>query len=277
MVPQFARQLECGDAVITLIAWMQGWRFRVPYPVTDAALRAATEEADERARLAIDFTSLHVSLGRLSVVVDPGRATPELRARAGDAVFTPGVLAALGQLGIPRTEVTHVIISHRHDDHLSGVVLDEAGTTLSYPRARHVMSRLEWEALELDRGRAGRVRRLLETAGLVELVEGDHQIAPELTLLHTAGETPGYLSLRVSSAGRAFYWLGDLLHHHLEFAHPSWGPAGADPVALEGSRRRLWEVAAREGALVAWAHAAFPGWGRVERRRGGYGWVPLEG
>jgi glyoxylase-like metal-dependent hydrolase (beta-lactamase superfamily II) len=258
----------CGTATLSLIAWIWRLPYRPPFAVSDAEVREAVPTADAGGRIPIDFTSLHIASDGLSVVVDPGVATADQRSRAGDATFGRGLVPALDGLGIRRDEVTHVVISHRHGDHLNGILLPEG---LAYPRARHLIARLDRErgGAELDE-----LLRPVEEAGLLDLVDGDHQIAPGLDLLATPGETPGHLSLRLRSGGETFYWVGDLVHHHIELDRPDWGPT-ADAAALQASRRRIWAEAAESGAVVVWAHEAFPGWGRLEATAGGYAWRPL--
>jgi glyoxylase-like metal-dependent hydrolase (beta-lactamase superfamily II) len=258
----------CGAAQLSLVAWVWESPFRPLFAVSDAEIKAAVPEADESSRIPIDFTSLHIAAGDLSVIVDPGVATDEQRGRESRARFGRGFVAALGELGIDRDRVTHVVISHRHGDHLNGVLLEDG---LAYPNARHLISRIDREqgGAELD-ALLGPVER----AGLLDLVDGDHEIAPGVDLLATPGETPGHISLRLRSEGETFFWVGDLLHHNIEIRNADWGPT-AQASELAASRRRIWTEAATTDALVLWAHEAFPGWGHVESVDGGHAWRPL--
>lgn len=236
--------------------------------MSDAEVQAAVPEADGRGRIPIDFTSLHIRAGDLSVIVDPGVATEEQRERGTGTRFGRGLVPALAELGVDRDRVTHVVISHRHGDHLNGVLLDGA---LAYPNARHLISRIDREqgGAELD-ALLGPVER----AGLLDLVDGDTEFAPGLDLLATPGETPGHLSLRLRSQGETFFWVGDLVHHSIEIRNADWGPT-AQAAELAASRRRIWTEASTRDALVLWAHEAFPGWGHVESIDGGYAWRPM--
>jgi glyoxylase-like metal-dependent hydrolase (beta-lactamase superfamily II) len=268
-------QIQCGDALVTRIASVRRWWFRPPYLVSDDAVRAAAPEADSQSRLPLDFTSLHIAFGDLSVIVDPGRLTADQRIRYREAELTDGIAAALTALGIERRDVTHVVVSHAHTDHFSGITDDDEGTVVAYPNARHVMSRIEWDR---SRGEGDPFRRLTNAAheaGLVDLADGDLEIAPGLSLLATPGETPGHLCVRLRSSGNDFYWIGDLVHHSMEFEHPDCVMAGADAHALRRSRDRIFHEAAAGGGTIVWAHAPMPGWGRVEVNGHAFRWRPL--
>jgi glyoxylase-like metal-dependent hydrolase (beta-lactamase superfamily II) len=274
---RFYDRISCGDAVVTRIATVRRWWFRPPYTVSDEALRQAAPEADDEARLPLDFTSLHVTLGDLSVVVDPGRLTAAQRVRYRDAALTPGLAAALAEIGIDKRRATHVVVSHAHADHFTGISDDDEGTTIAYPNARHHVSRIDWERARTDDDLFRRLSSGVDARGLVDLADGDVDIAPGLSLLATPGETPGHMCLRLRSKGSALYWIGDLVHHLMEFEHADWVLQGSDPEALQRSRQRVFQEAAAAHALVVWAHAPLPGWGRVEVDGTGFRWLPVAG
>jgi glyoxylase-like metal-dependent hydrolase (beta-lactamase superfamily II) len=273
----FFAQIKCGEATLTRIASLRHWWFRPPYTVPDEALRQAAPDADAEARLPLDFTSLHIACGDLSVMIDPGRLTAEQRVRYRNADLTPGVTAALGELGIDRRKVTHVVVSHAHADHFSGITDDDAATMIAYPNARHLVSRIDWDRGRLDDDVFRRVTDAVDSRGLVDLIGGDFEIAPGLSLLAAPGETPGHLCLRLRSADSTFYWIGDLVHHMMEFVHLDWAMESGDAQALQRSRERIFHEAAETDALVVWAHAPMPGWGRVEVQGSGYRWRPEAG
>jgi glyoxylase-like metal-dependent hydrolase (beta-lactamase superfamily II) len=245
--------------------------------VSDEALRHAAPEADHEARLPVDFTSLHIALGDLSVVVDPGRLTAAQRVRYRDAELTPGLAVALADLGIDRLSVTNVVVSHAHADHYTGISDDDEGMTVAFPNARHHVSRIDWERARIDDDLFRRLSSAVDARGLLDLAEGDSDIAPGLSLLATPGETPGHMCVRVRSADSALYWIADLVHHSMEFEHLDWAMQGSDAEALQRSRQRVFHEAAASNALVVWAHAPAPAWGRVEIRGNGFRWRPVVG
>jgi glyoxylase-like metal-dependent hydrolase (beta-lactamase superfamily II) len=183
--------------------------------------------------------------------------------------------AALVELGIHPEDVTHVIITHPHGDHYAGVVVDRAGDlTPRFPRARHFLGREDWEG-NPQRGAPGtdlERLELIDRLGLLELVDGEREIVPGVTIEPAPGESAGHCVVRLESAGEVFYVLGDIVHHACEVEHPDWGPPHADSQTLEAARKRIFPTIAREGALLATAHEPFPPWGRIVAAGDGYRW-----
>jgi glyoxylase-like metal-dependent hydrolase (beta-lactamase superfamily II) len=106
----------------------------------------------------------------------------------------------------------------------------------------------------------------------LELVDGEREIVPGVTIVPAPGKSPGHCVVRLESAGEVFYVLGDVVHHACEAEHVRWCPPHADPDALAAARERLFPTIAREGALLATAHEPFPPWGRIAVAGAGYRW-----
>ncbi|MDR7420766.1 MAG: MBL fold metallo-hydrolase [Armatimonadota bacterium] len=277
----FVQSRRVGDAVISVISEGSFWwapRFAVP----EAAWREAMPDADATGQIPIDCNLVHISLGAASVVVDPGFDDPDstwgraFGARWSGFKRTPGLHAALTGLGVHADDITHVLITHTHEDHFAGVVAERNGQLVPrFPRARYYVADADW----LNHPRRGDpaaeiARRLgvLEAHGLLHTVHGEHEIAPGVTMVPAPGETPGHSAVRVRSGGQAFYYVGDLFHHPCEVAHPDWVSPGRDAAIMRASRERLSREATDSHALVVFSHERFPAWGRIVKTDGGYRW-----
>ncbi|MGH2403524.1 MAG: MBL fold metallo-hydrolase [bacterium] len=275
-----------GDATVTLIA--EGSCLWAPrFAVSEDARRAAMPDADPDGRIPIAFTTAHLSIGGASIVIDPGLDDPGSswdRAFAGrwpGYTRTAGLAAALQALRIHPEDVTHVLITHAHDDHFAGVVVERSrGQEARFPRARHFIGRADWEdnpkrgdpATDLE-GRLGAIARL----GLLDVVDGEREVVPGVSMFHSPGETPGHYAVRVKSRGESFYHVGDLFHHACEVAHPDWTPPKRDPAIVRRSRERLLAEAAASSATVVFTHERFPGWGRIATAPDGFRWERTDG
>ncbi len=103
-------------------------------------------------------------------------------------------------------------------------------------------------------------------AGLVDLVETDHRVCDEISLVATLGHTPGHVSLRITSAGEEALITGDFLHHPCQMAHPEWASTSDfDPDAGRQTRQRMFSELAATPTLVIGTHFAGPTAGRVVR------------
>ena len=69
---------------------------------------------------------------------DPGTAWDQAFAAKWPGITrTPGLAAGLASIGVRPEEITHVLITHAHDDHFAGVVADAAaGRARSVSRMR---------------------------------------------------------------------------------------------------------------------------------------------
>jgi glyoxylase-like metal-dependent hydrolase (beta-lactamase superfamily II) len=115
----------------------------------------------------------------------------------------------------------------------------------------------------------------LDAGGVLELVDGDREVAPGITMLDAPGESPGHHAVLVESRGVSFVHLGDLYHHPAELTE-GWVQAGTDRALVHRSRERILGEALRRNAVVTASHDPLPGWRRVVRAGAGYGVTPLE-
>ena len=103
-------------------------------------------------------------------------------------------------------------------------------------------------------------------AGLVQLVELDHVISPEIRLTPSIGHTPGHVSVMIESEGERAVITGDMSHHPCQLAHPDWSPMfDTDRKASAETRARLFAEWADAPILVIGTHSAAPTAGRIRR------------
>ena len=182
------------------------------------------------------------------------------------------LLASLAALGISPGEVDTVVFSHLHFDHVGGATrLDDRGqSVLSFPNARHVVSRIEWEdatsgAAELQTAYTPGQLEPLKNSGLLDLIEGDAEIVPGLRARITGGHTRGHLAFVFASNGGTAVFLGDLCPSTMHMRR-MWHTA-YDIFPLETRRRKpVWLAqAADKDWLVLWNHDQQTAVSRVAR------------
>ncbi len=186
--------------------------------------------------------------------------------------------------GVEASEVDTVIITHAHPDHV-GVTLDDEGE-LVFANARYVIGREEWESW--TSGTAAKhappimvdiAQRNLEAIGdRLTFVDNGDEILPGIRVVTTPGHTPGHVALEISSVGEILLHISDVVIYPLHLEHPDWTPVfDMLPEAAEMSKRRTFDRAAEQGALVFGHHfPPFPNLGHVRKPGSGWQWQPIE-
>ena len=175
-----------------------------------------------------------------------------------------GLRARLAELKIDPEDVTHVVLTHLHFDHLGGAVVRNGAGHLvpAFPRAKHFVQRAELDtALHPTNARlagayshATECLEPLQSAGLIEPLDGETDITPHLRVLVTGGHTPSHQCPVLSDGGTSLVHLGDVAptRAHLR---PAWNAAyDLDPVETMDAKNRLLTRAAEEEWWVSFDH-----------------------
>ncbi|WP_068109886.1 MBL fold metallo-hydrolase [Tropicimonas marinistellae] len=197
------------------------------------------------------------------------------------------IMDALSAADLAPEDVTHVVFTHAHPDHLWGV-LDDFDEPLFY-EAKHLIGKAEWaywmdpatvDTIGAERAAfaVGAKRRLETMADAMQFFEDGEEILPGVAAHMTPGHTPGHMSFEIRSGSESVMVLGDAIgNHHVAFARPDW-PSGSDqdqPLAA-ATRNKLMERLASEQMRFVGFHLP-GGIGRAERDGSSYRFVAHEG
>lgn len=178
---------------------------------------------------------------------------------------------SLAAAGLEFADFDIVFLTHAHPDHV-GWAYDEEHRRPRFPNARYLLSRRDWAHFGGRETIPPYFRRFLQPlqdAGVLELLDGETEVAPGLTALETPGHTPGHMSLLARSRGEGFVIAGDVLNSPMFITEPE-RPFGSDADQPLGIRTRidLVEHIEAEGWKVAAEHFPEPGWGEIVRIEG---------
>lgn len=200
----------------------------------------------------------------------------------------PGTGQLLGNLaaaGIRPEEVTSVIISHFHADHILGLNRKAGG--LTFPKAKIFVPAKEWAYWMDEANKASAPAAAQDNFGLcqqvfgkladqVALYEWETEVLPGFTSVRANGHTPGMSAIRIASGGEAMMYVADITNNPLVFLrHPDWVAAfDMDPAETIATRRRILDQAVAEKLRVSFYHAPFPATGYIARNSDGYEFLP---
>jgi glyoxylase-like metal-dependent hydrolase (beta-lactamase superfamily II) len=282
--PGFYRA-KLGDFEITQVSdgaatfpMPDGWVRNIP---KDRALAALAAAHMPDGKVNVPFNPIVINTGSKLVLIDTGYG-PNIGPSVG---LLPAHLAAAG---IDPKAIDIVVLSHLHPDHINGVKTKE--DTLLFPNAEHKVPAQDWAFWMSDENAAkaadnqmmktyfAQVRKILgNMADKLTRYEWGKEVAPGITALDTSGHTPGHTSFAVASGNARMFVQSDVTNIPEFFLrNPDWHVVfDVDPAKAVQTRRKFYDMAATEKALVAGFHFAFPSQGYVEKDGNGYRLVPV--
>jgi len=218
---------------------------------------------DEKNRITLALRCLLVVEGKRKILVDCGigRKWDEKRREMYRIDQSQMDLdRELSRAKVKREEITDVILTHLHFDHVGGLTRDEGGrTTMSFPNATYHLQRRNWvwahHASEKDAGafRASTFEAL-DRSGRLHLLEGATELCPGVDIFVSEGHTVGLQLVKVSDGDRTVAYCGDLVPTaaHLR---ASWVMAyDLYPLTAIEEKKMLLAQAAEEGWVLFFEH-----------------------
>ena len=218
--------------------------------------------------------------GTNTVLFDVGSG-PDFMSSAGK------IKDSLETVGLLPEDITHVVFTHCHPDHIWGL-LDDFDEPLFY-EAQYMMGRTEWDywwnpetVQQIGEARAafavGAKRRLETIEDSVVLFDDGDEIIPSISAVASPGHTPGHMSYEIRQGTDAYLVLGDAIgNHHVAFQRPEWESGSDQDAALAAKTRlALFDRIQSEQLGVLGFHLPGGGMGRVHKSSDGFVFVSDE-
>ncbi|TDR90375.1 MBL fold metallo-hydrolase [Enterovirga rhinocerotis] len=237
-------------------------------------------------RLIVTIQLWIVQAGGNVIVIDTGVGNAKPRGAARMNMLNSLVPAWLEAAGAAPHQVTHVVQTHMHSDHVGwNTILSDGHWVPTFPNARYLMPKRDFEYYRtklasepdalIDASFADSVMPVIE-AGLVDFVEDDAgEIAGCLAVEPAPGHSHGMLTYRLRSRGEQGLFSADVMHSPLQILLPELNTGYcALPDEARRTRARVLADAADNDVLLMPMHFGAPHCGYVRRQGDGYRFEP---
>jgi glyoxylase-like metal-dependent hydrolase (beta-lactamase superfamily II) len=178
-------------------------------------------------------------------------------------------LKSLAAHGVTPSEVTDVVFTHLHFDHVGWAT--RKGEVV-FPNATYRCDRRDWT--HFVGPDPGATKKLSPVESRLETWDASGPLLPGIDVLAAPGHTPGSTVVVLSSGADRALVLGDVAHCPVQLVDDEWAILGdVDPALARRTRTALAREIEDTGVPVAGVH--FPGmsFGRLLSGRGGRRWV----
>ena len=282
MAREHIRHWRIGEVEIARIVEVNGWVDDITMLLPDATPEFVQQFgwllphfATPEGRMIISFQAFVLRSRGRTVMIDTCIGADRQREFPVFTNLQTTFLEDLADAGFPSPQVTDVLCTHLHFDHVGWNTRKVGDRWVpTFPQARYLFGRREWEHWKLLRETNGyhHMEHLADSidpvmeAGLVQLIDADFRVTDEVSLIPTPGHTPGHVSVLIESRGQSAVITGDMMHNPIQIAVPA-REARFDMDKAQAARTRL-EFVERFGGeptLVIGSHFSEPTGGHIVR------------
>ena len=212
------------------------------------------------------FTPTVVDTGSEVVLFDTGLG--------GDV---PGVVTALEGAGYAPSDITILVLTHMHPDHIGGLMM---GGSPTFPNAKIFTGSAEynfWSKMDAGNRVGDMVAKMVTPmADKITFLDDGGLVTSGITAMAAFGHTPGHMTYMLESNGQQLLIAADLANHYVwSLAKPDWEVRfDADKAAAAASRRKVLGMLAADKIPFIGYHMPFPAVGYVVAQGDGFHYAP---
>lgn len=229
----------------------------------EAVAETLSAAAAPTAFVTVQFSGLLVKDGKRLVLIDSG-AGPGMKG---------GMIDSLAAAGVTPDQITDVLITHSHFDHVGGLVDADGKSVFTHATIR--MTDKEWAFMQANRDQAAISAAI---AAQVKTFVPGAKLTPHIVAVPVDGHTPGHTAYEIDGGNARLLDVGDTVHSSIvSLAHPEWGFGfDSDRAVGEQSRVALLKRLAQSQELIFAPHFPFPGIGRIAPKGDGFVFKPAK-
>ncbi|MEO0729018.1 MAG: MBL fold metallo-hydrolase [Pseudomonadota bacterium] len=223
------------------------------------------------------FTPIVVKAGGETILFDAGNGPGRGETRGT-------LIKSLENAGIAAGDVTTLVLTHYHPDHVGGLIIDGKP---AFPNARYVAGEAEhnfWTSdstmNSTDKALQGRVKFIKENVVPIQdkmtFLKDGSDVVTGVTAVATFGHTPGHMAFNIESGGKRLLLWADACNHYVaSLQKPEWHVVfDMDKDAAIASRKKVLDMVAADKIAATGYHMPFPAVGYIEQVGDSHRWVP---
>lgn len=265
------QRITLGDIEITHVSdgtyFLDGGAF---FGVVPKVLWQRRLPADEKNRISGAMNSLLVRSGNHTILIETGMGS-KLSDKMKE-IYCPQekLLQSLAAAGVRPEQIDIVINTHLHFDHCGwNTVRLNGQVEPTFPNARYYVQKGEWEhaILQLERDRVSYLTDNYDPLvrnGQMQLLEGDQEIAPGISVKVYPGHTRHMQAVMIRGGGQTMCYISDLVPTtaHLDL---TWVMAfDLFPLETIESRKNFYAESIPGKWLVAFTHDPKTPWAYLD-------------
>lgn len=272
--PTYTRQL--GDFELTIISdgtyFLDGGSM---FGVVPKSLWGRKVPVDGRNLMSCGLNSVLVRTGDKNALIETGignKLSDKLK-----SIYEPQelLLESLHSTGLASDNIDVVINSHLHFDHCGwNTVYQGDQAVATFPKAKYYAQKGEWEhaSRQLERDRISYMTDNYDPlirSGQMELIDGDREILPGISVVVYPGHTRHMQAVMIESKGQTACYISDLIptSHHVDL---TWVMSyDLYPLETIESRRQYYSQSVPGKWLTIFTHDHETPWGFLESPKPG--------
>jgi len=243
-------------------------RFRLDggamFGVVPKVLWERTNPADDKNRISMALRSLLIRGNGRTILVDCGAGekwSPKQIEMYAIDHSQNDMDRSLAKFGVSREDVTDVVLTHLHFDHVGGATRynEKREVVLSFPNADYLVQEenLSHAHAPSEKDRASFIESTIEplqSSRRIKLLKGDRDLIPGVQIVVTHGHTPGQNLVKVSGDKKTILFCGDTIPTASHIPVPYVMGFDLYPMTTIEEKKKLLKEAVEENWTLVWAH-----------------------
>ncbi len=233
------------------------------FGIVPKPLWSRTNPPDERNRIELAARALLIVGGGRTILVDNGNGSKFAPNRIDIYRLDTSrfeLHRSLEKYGVRAGDVTDVILTHLHFDHAGGSTYRENGKLkITFPNARHYVQKSHWlhamNPTEKDRGSfMPDDYAPLQEGGVLELVDGEVDLFPDISMLVVDGHTTAQQLPKISNGTTSLLFCCDLFPTTAHIPLPYIMAYDLRPLVTLEEKKKLLPQACDEKWILYFEH-----------------------